>query len=94
MSNYVKATNFAEKDGFSSGDTRKLVRGTEINAEFDAIASAVSTKADTASPTFTGTAQLTSGTLNLSSSTLNVSNGTLVLTGSTVTDGTIDCGTY
>lgn len=87
MSNYVKATNFAEKDGFASGDTRKLVRGTEINAEFDAIASAVSSKADATSPTFTGTVVLTAGTLN-------VSSGNVVLTGTTVTDGTIDCGTY
>ena len=55
MSNYVKATNFAVKDTLSTGDTNKVVRGTEIDTEFTAIASAIASKADTASPSFTGT---------------------------------------
>lgn len=55
MSNYTKATNFAVKDTLSTGDTNKVVRGTEIDTEFTAIASAIASKADTASPTFTGT---------------------------------------
>jgi hypothetical protein len=80
MANYVKATNFAEKDALPSGDPNKLVKGTEHNSEYDAIAAAIATKADTASPTFTGTVYLT--------------NATLSLTGATVVDGTIDCGTY
>ena len=56
MSDYVKSTNFAAKDALSSGDTNKIVKGTEINTEYDNIATAVSSKADKASPTFTGTA--------------------------------------
>lgn len=55
MSNYVKATNFATKDTLSTGDANKIVKGTEIDNEFNAIAGAVSSKADLASPTFTGT---------------------------------------
>ena len=55
MSNYTKATNFATKDTLPTGDSGKIVKGTEIDNEFNAIASAVSSKADTASPTFTGT---------------------------------------
>jgi hypothetical protein len=55
MSNYTKATNFATKDTLPPGDSGKIVKGTEIDSEFNAIASAVSSKADTASPTFTGT---------------------------------------
>jgi hypothetical protein len=55
MSNYTKATNFATKDTLPTGDSGKIVKGTEIDSEFNAIASAVSSKADTASPTFTGT---------------------------------------
>lgn len=55
MSDYVKVTNFATKDSLPSGDTNKVVRGTEINTEFDNIATAVATKANIASPTFTGT---------------------------------------
>ena len=55
MSNYVKATNFATKDTLPTGDANKIVKGTEIDNEFNAIAGAVSSKADLASPTFTGT---------------------------------------
>jgi len=55
VSNYTKSTNFASKDSLSSGDPLKIVKGTEINTEFDNIATAVATKADLASPTFTGT---------------------------------------
>lgn len=62
MSNYTKATNFATKDALSSGDPLKIVKGTEINTEFDAISTAIATKADLASPTFTGTPALPTGT--------------------------------
>ena len=55
MTNYVKSTNFATKDNLASGDPLKIVKGTEINTEFDNIAVAVATKAELASPTFTGT---------------------------------------
>jgi len=55
MSNYVKATNFATKDTLPSGNAGKIVKGTELDDEFNAIASAISSKADTASPAFTGT---------------------------------------
>ena len=55
MTNYTKATNFATKDALSSGNPLKIVKGTEIDTEFNNIATAVATKADLASPTFTGT---------------------------------------
>jgi hypothetical protein len=55
MSNYTKATNFASKDTLPTGDAGKIVKGTEIDSEFNAISSAISSKADLASPTFTGT---------------------------------------
>lgn len=55
MSNYTKATNFAVKDGLTTGDPAKRIKGTEIDTEFNAIASAISSKADANSPTFTGT---------------------------------------
>jgi hypothetical protein len=55
LSNYVQSTNFATKDTLSSGDPLKIVKGTEINTEFNNIATAVATKADLLSPTFTGT---------------------------------------
>jgi len=55
MTAYTKSTNFATKDTLTSGDPLKIVKGTEINTEFDNIATAVNSKSDTASPTFTGT---------------------------------------
>ena len=55
MSEYVKSTNFASKDSLSVGNPLKIVKGTEIDSEFNNIATAVATKADIASPTFTGT---------------------------------------
>ena len=55
MSNYTKATNFASKDSLSTGNPAKIIKGTEIDAEFTAIASAISSKADSNSPTLTGT---------------------------------------
>ena len=63
MTNYVKSTNFATKDNLASGDPLKIVKGTEINTEYDNIAIAVATKADVASPTFTGTPTLPTGTI-------------------------------
>ncbi len=55
MTDYTKSTNFASKDSLPSGDPLKIVKGTEIDTEFTNIATAVATKADIASPTFTGT---------------------------------------
>jgi hypothetical protein len=55
LSDYIQSTNFATKDALPSGDPLKIVKGTEINTEFANIAIAVATKADLASPTFTGT---------------------------------------
>ena len=55
MAQYVKATNFASKDALLSGDPNKIVKGAEIDDEFSAIQTAVNSKADTLSPTLTGT---------------------------------------
>ena len=76
MSNYTKTTNFATKDSLASGDPAKIVKGTEINAEFDNIATAVNSKANKADPAFTGT--MTAVTVNVL--------GTL--TAGTITGGT------
>lgn len=69
MSNYTKSTNFAAKDALASGNAGKIVKGTEIDTEFNNIATAVSTKADLASPTFTGTPTLPTGTVAVTQST-------------------------
>lgn len=55
MSDYNKITNFTIKDSLPSGNTSKIIKGTEIDNEFNAIQSSISSKADTNSPSFTGT---------------------------------------
>lgn len=55
MSNYSKTTDFASKDALASGNANKIVKGTEIDDEFNAIQTAIATKANTLSPTLTGT---------------------------------------
>ena len=54
MSNYTKSTNFATKDNLTPGDPLKVVRGTEIDTEFNNIATAIATKTDNASAAITG----------------------------------------
>jgi hypothetical protein len=71
MSNYIQSTNFATKDALPSGDPLKIVKGTEINTEFANIAIAVATKADLASPTFTGSPVLPTGTTGVTQSAGN-----------------------
>ena len=46
MSDYSKTTNFASKDNLTSGNPLKIVKGTEIDTEFNNIATAIATKQD------------------------------------------------
>jgi hypothetical protein len=75
MSNYTKSTDFASKDSLASGNAGKIVKGTEIDTEFNNIATAIATKADLASPTFTGT--LTAGTASISALTATIVGGAI-----------------
>ena len=70
MSDYTKATNFAGKDALSSGDPQKIIKGSEIDAEYNAIAAAISSKADLNGPTFTGTPSGPTATTGTSSTQL------------------------
>lgn len=54
MSNYTKTTNFATKDALPSGDPAKIIQGTEFNVEFDNIVTAIASKANSGSPSFSG----------------------------------------
>ena len=54
MTNYVKSTNFASKDSLATGNPLKIVKGTEIDTEFNNISTAVATKADLSSPSLIG----------------------------------------
>ena len=65
MANYTVTTNFGAKDSLPSDSTGKLIKGTEFTTEFNNIATAVATKADTlttapkASPSLTGSVAIT-----------------------------------
>jgi hypothetical protein len=77
MTDYVKSTNFASKDSLSVGNPLKIVKGTEIDAEFNNIAVAVATKADIANPTFTGVPS--SPTASLGTNTTQLATTAFVL---------------
>tara|TARA_R110000868_G_scaffold156582_2_gene383496 strand:- start:399 stop:1073 length:675 start_codon:yes stop_codon:yes gene_type:complete len=68
VSDYTKSTNFATKDNLSSGNPLKIVKGTEIDTEFNNIQTAIATKADLSSPAFTGTPTLPTGTSGVTQS--------------------------
>lgn len=53
MSNYTQTTNFTAKDSLPSGNPSKVIKGAEFDTEFSAISSAISTKANSNSPTLT-----------------------------------------
>ena len=66
MSNYIKTTNFAAKDSLPSGNAAKIVKGAEIDTEFNNIATASATKANANNAALTGTtvfATLSDGTI-------------------------------
>lgn len=54
MSDYVKSTNFYVKDSLLIGNPDKIVKGSELDTEFNNIATAVASKGNYASPNFTG----------------------------------------
>ena len=54
MTDYTKLTDFASKDALPTGNALKKVKGTEIDDEFNALATAVATKIDKTGGTFSG----------------------------------------
>ncbi|CAB4147824.1 hypothetical protein UFOVP507_50 [uncultured Caudovirales phage] len=77
MSDYLKSTNFSTKDTLPSGNASKIVKGTELDTEFNAIASSSASKADILNPVFSGL--LTTDTLTTTGAA-NI-GGTLAVTG-------------
>lgn len=91
MSNYTKTTNFAAKDSLLHGNPAKVVKGSEIDAEFTAIAAAVATKMDGTISNFTFTE--VAGVLYIASSGTNVmsvdGSGNLTVIGNVISNGSI-----
>lgn len=87
MTDYVKSTNFTSKDSLSTGNPLKLIKGAEFDTEFNSIATAIASKADLASPTFTGTPAVptastgTNSTQIASTAFVQSAVGSAVLTG-------------
>lgn len=52
---YTITTNFGAKDSLPTGDSNKIIKGSEFTTEFTAIKSAFALAAPVANPTFTGT---------------------------------------
>ena len=80
MSNYSKTTDFAAKDSLPSGDSGKIIRGSEFETEFDNISTAIATKADAADPTFTGTVTIDGLTVNGNTTLGNAATDTVTVT--------------
>ena len=89
MSNYTKATNFASKDSLATGNPAKIVKGTEIDTEFNAISAAIATKADLASPTLTGTPSAPTASLGTDTSQIATTAFVQDALGALVTTGQI-----
>jgi len=95
MANYIKSTDFAIKDGLTTGDPSKIIKGTEINTELNDISTAIASKADTNSPVFTGNPTAptqTTGTNNTRVATTAFVNSSITANASnvTITGGTIN----
>lgn len=103
MASYVKATDFASKDALVTGNPLKIIKGTEINTEFNNIQTAIATKADLASPAFTGNPTATTQASGNSSSRLattafvqgeiNANEASVSITGGTIDGVAITGGT-
>jgi hypothetical protein len=75
MSNYTKSTDFEAKDSLPSGDSDKIIRGSEFEVEFDNIAVAVNSKANSSSPVFISPITIDGVELTASASELNILDG-------------------
>jgi hypothetical protein len=103
MTDYVKATNFYVKDSLLVGNPDKIVKGSEIDTEFNNIATAVSSKANYASPNLTGlptapTAAAGTNTSQLATTAfvktaLDVAAADIAITGGTIDNVDITGGT-
>jgi hypothetical protein len=54
MTAYTKTTNFLVKDSLPTGDAGKIIKGSEFDTEFNNLQTAINSKANIISPTFTG----------------------------------------
>ena len=80
MSDYIRVYNLTIKDSLPTGNTNKVIKGTELDVELNAAAAAIASKADTNNPTFTGvpaapTAAAGTNTTQLATTAFVLTNG-------------------
>ena len=81
---YTITTNFGSKDSLPTGDSNKIIKGSEFTTEFNAIKSAFVLAAPVANPTFTGTVTIPTAAVTAGNiTTANVT--TFTLGGTTIT---------
>jgi len=108
MSDYAKLTDYAIKDSLTTGDPDKVVKGEELDDEFNAVSTTIATKADKASPALTGTPTAPTASLNTNTTQIATTafvvaevadavtderSATATLTNKTLTAPTINGGT-
>lgn len=82
MTDFARNYDFSVKDGLSSGNANKLIKGSEVDAEFDDIVTMSATKADKVVPSAAGNVALLDAAGNLSdsgSTSLSFGAGTKML---------------
>jgi len=92
LSNYSKSTNFASKDNLSPGNPLKIVKGTEIDTEFNNIATAIATKTDNSSATITG-GTINGATIGASTAAAGTFTNLTVSSAATIASAAISAGT-
>ena len=101
MSNYTKSTDFARKDTLPTGNASKIIKGTEINDELNAISTAIASKAEeagSASQTFAANNLTVAGDATVTGDVTCATINSQVLSGNVIawatwgTDGTLNAG--
>jgi hypothetical protein len=77
VSNYVKSTNFSAKDTLPLNDPAKIVKGTELDIEFNNIATAVNSKANSVNSALSGVP--TAPTAAINTDTTQIANTAFVV---------------
>ena len=70
MSDYSRLYNLTIKDSLPSGNSNKVIKGAELDSEFNAIVASIASKSDINNPTFTGTPAAPTATFGTSTTQL------------------------
>jgi len=94
MSDYTKTTNFTAKDALASGNPNKVIKGSEFDLEFGAVATAIATKFDSTDLGSTVQAYDADTAKTDEAQTWSAAQQGSTQTASISTDTTLDFGTY